>query len=91
MTGARKKNRSSDGCAETERTSAGAAAMVLARRQVTVSGCRRIIEYSAVRVRLAIEGGELIIEGRGLTVYTYCGDELVIRGVLDGVKFAESG
>ena len=62
-------------------------AMVLARRQVTVSGCRRIIEYGSVRVRLAIDGGELIIEGRGLTVYTYCGDELVIRGILDGVKF----
>ena len=87
MTGAGKKKGRADGGSGAERPSMGATAMVLGRRQVTVSGCRRIIEYGAIRVRLAIDGGELIIEGRGLTVYTYCGDELVIRGVLDGVRF----
>ena len=91
MTGARRKNGRQDGNTSTERTPMGAVAMVLGRRQVTVSGCRRIVEYSSVRVRLAIEGGELIIEGRGLSVYTYCGDELVIRGVLDGVRFGDGG
>ena len=70
-----------------ERSSGGATAMVLSRRSVTVSGCRRIIEYGSVRVRIATLDGELTVEGRGLTVYTYCGDELVIRGCLNGIYF----
>ena len=65
----------------------GASATLLSRREVTVSGCRRITEYGSTKIRLSVREGEIAIEGRGLTVYTYRGDELTVRGWLSGIFF----
>ena len=71
-------------------TSLRASAMLLSRREVTVSGCRRITEYSSVRVKLSVCEGTVIIDGRGLTVCTYSGDELTVRGWLSGISFEDN-
>lgn len=64
-----------------------ASAMLLSRREVTVSGCRRIVEYGSSKLRLSVQEGEITVEGRGLTVHTYRGDELTVRGWLTGIYF----
>ena len=64
-------------------------AMLLSRREVTVSGCRRIIEYSSAKIRLSVCEGEITVEGRGLTVHTYREDELTVRGWLTGIFFTD--
>ena len=65
-------------------------AMLLSRREVTVSGCRRIIEYSSAQIKLSVSEGTVVIEGRGMTVHTYLGDELTVRGWLTGIRFKDS-
>lgn len=65
-------------------------AMLLSRREVTVSGCRRIIEYGSARIRISVSEGYITVEGRGLTVHTYQSDELTVRGWLTGIFFDDS-
>ncbi len=65
-------------------------AMLLSRQEVTVSGCRRITEYGSARIRLAICEGTVTVEGRGLTVHTYRGDELTVRGWLTAITFEDA-
>ena len=67
-----------------------ASAMLLSRREVTVSGCRRITEYGSARIRLAVCEGTVTVEGRGLTVHTYRGDELTVRGWLTSITFEDA-
>lgn len=67
-----------------------ASALMLSRREVTVAGCRRIIEYGSARIRISVREGEITVEGRGLTVRTYRGDELTVRGWLSGIFFDDA-
>jgi len=62
-------------------------AVLLSRGEVTVSGCRRITEYGSIQIRLAVREGNITVEGRCLTVHTYRGDELTVRGIISGVYF----
>lgn len=65
----------------------GDCVMVTSNRALTVSGCKRISEYSDTRVRLLLREFELTAVGAGLTVHTYCGDEIEIRGRIEAVYF----
>ena len=67
-----------------------ASALMLSRREVTVAGCRRIVEYGSARIRISVCEGEITVEGRGLTVHTYRGDELTVRGWLSGIFFDDA-
>ena len=65
--------------------------MVISNRSLSVSGCRRISEYSSGRVRLVLKELDLVVEGAALTIHTYCGDEIEIRGQIDAVYFGKKG
>ncbi|MBR2460298.1 MAG: YabP/YqfC family sporulation protein [Clostridia bacterium] len=62
---------------------------VVSDRSVTASGCRRIEEYSSCRIVLLLCDTALTVEGRGLTVNTFCGDEIEIRGWVSAVRFGK--
>ena len=63
----------------------------ISNRSVTVSGCRRIDEYSSCRIRLTLVDIVLTVTGRGLTVNTYCGEDMEIKGWISSVGFSEDG
>lgn len=50
--------------------------------QLIVSGCRRILEYSPQRIRLAIKGFSLIICGEGLVCSSYFERAVGIEGII---------
>lgn len=80
----------SRGASEPPRTpssSIRSSAMLLSGRELTVSGCRRILEYASCRIKLSVAEGTVTVEGRGLYVCTYRGDELTVRGWLSGIFF----
>ena len=81
-----RKNRSTD-TAPSPKTTINPSAMLLSRREVTVLGCRRITEYGSTKIKLSVSEGYITVEGRGLTVQTYQGDELTVRGWLTGIFF----
>lgn len=50
--------------------------------QLIVSGCRKILEYSPQRIRLAIKGFSLVICGEGLVCSSYFERAVGIEGII---------
>ena len=77
------KKRRSGGNAEGR----GGSVLVMSNRRISAAGCRGIAEYSDTRVRITLRELELTVDGVGLTVRIYCGDEIEVRGRVDAVIF----
>lgn len=56
-------------------------------KEMTVSGCERVIGYTEERVVLGMRGGELVAEGKGLNVTTFFGNEIKICGDIGSLTF----
>lgn len=59
-------------------------------RAVTVSGCKKIERYTRQEIRLRLCDVTLCVTGNGLTLNTFCRDELEIKGVICGITFEKA-
>ena len=61
------------------------------RGEVSVSGSRRILEYTRERIRIGLLCGQVIINGRELQCVSYGASRISAEGVIDSVSFSEEG
>lgn len=48
---------------------------------------RGVIQYTAEKIRVSVNGGEIIVEGRDLTIRYMANDELAIDGSIDTIHY----
>lgn len=57
--------------------------------QLTLENHRGIILYTDQRIRVAVDKGEIVIEGQRLTIRSIFSDEIVVDGLITGVSYAK--
>ena len=62
---------------------------VTGRHEVFVENDKGIIEYTDCRIMLSGKSGSVLLEGKGLSVVYYTGDEMKVEGTLDNICFLE--
>ncbi len=55
------------------------------RNELLLCGCREITEYSESRVCLTLGSCEVIVVGRRLTMSSYSGARVTVKGEIDGI------
>lgn len=60
---------------------------MLSNREISVDGCRQILEYNDLYVKIKISEGELIISGKLLDIPVFDGPQIKISGVIGSVEF----
>ena len=73
------------------KNSIGGSAFVVFGKEMTVCGCEKVVCYTDERVVLGMRGGKLTAEGKDLTVATFFGSEIKIRGDVRAAIFTENG
>ena len=69
----------------------GGSAFLVFGKEMTVSGCERVICYTEEKVILGMKGGKLVVSGKELTVATFFGNEIKICGDVRAAFFAKNG
>ena len=54
--------------------------------EALVCGCRRVRRYDRGTVRLALVDSEVTIEGEGLSMKTFFGSQILVRGKIKEVR-----
>ncbi len=57
------------------------------REEVEITGCRGILHYEEERVVVKTCGGPFTVTGKRLILSDFHRDVLLVRGVIDGVRF----
>lgn len=65
----------------------GAKIETLSNREITIDGCRGIMEYSDTYLRLKIVGGYLIISGNKFDIPVYDGPVITVTGFIKSIEF----
>ncbi len=65
----------------------GGSAFVVFGRETTVCGCERVICYNEDSISLGMREGKLTVEGKGLNVTTFFGNEIKICGEIALLRF----
>ena len=74
---------------ETEKNIIGASRIeMLSNREISVDGCRQILEYNDLYVKIKINEGELIITGKSLGIPVFDGSQIKISGVIGTLEFS---
>lgn len=60
-------------------------------REISVEGCRGILEYENERITLRLKHRRLIVNGEKLTMRSFFGSHIRIIGVISSVCFEEDG
>ena len=66
-------------------------AFLCSSREITVTGCKKILHYSTEKVILLLSDGIMEIVGQGICAATYFGREIRFSGRLSLIKLSESG
>lgn len=56
-------------------------------REVTLEGCRGVMEYDSDVVRVRTAKGNVRFTGRGLVIKCLDADSLVVEGFITGIEF----
>ena len=56
-------------------------------REITIEGCKGVIDYSTDRISLNVEKGIVIIEGSNLQLHSFDDSCATIKGVFTNVGF----
>ena len=67
----------------------GVETVVHAREEVTVSHCKKILQYSPTEITLHLDGMHLSICGTGLTLARYLGGNITVRGTVETISFVQ--
>lgn len=60
---------------------------VVGNLQCYVENHRGVIEYTAERIRISVNGGEVIVAGEGLVIRYMANEEIAIDGSIESVKY----
>lgn len=60
---------------------------IIGAMQCTLENHRGIIEYSSESIKIAINGGEMIIKGRDLTISYLTGADLAVEGKIAAAEY----
>lgn len=55
--------------------------------QLYLENHRGVIAYDEYRVRVGVNDGEIIIRGRGLQLKNLLAEELLVKGIIEGVDY----
>lgn len=59
---------------------------LLSDSQVTVEGCKGIMDYGDEYIKLNIGNGTVAIIGAGMYACSYCGDTVIVRGKITSLE-----
>lgn len=57
------------------------------REEVEITGCQGILHYGEDKVVIKTSCGSFTVTGSRLLLSDFCDDTLLVRGVIDGVRF----
>ena len=57
-------------------------------REISVDGCRGILEYNDLYVKLKTREGELMITGKRLNIPVFDGPLITVSGIIDSLEFS---
>ena len=60
---------------------------VVGNLQCYLENHRGVIEYTAERIRISVNGGEVIVVGEGLVIRYMANEEIAIDGSINAVKY----
>lgn len=60
---------------------------VIGNLQCTLENHRGVTEYSADRIKVAVNGGEMVIKGRDLTIVCLTDADLAIEGKIEAAEY----
>lgn len=60
---------------------------VVGNLQCYLENHRGVIEYTAARIRISVNGGEVIVVGEGLVIRYMANEEIAIDGSIAAVKY----
>ena len=66
-------------------------AFLCSSREITVSGCKKILHYAPDRVTLLLTDGIMEVTGEGICAATYFGREIKLSGVIESIKLCSDG
>lgn len=55
--------------------------------EVTIEGCKGILEYDSALIRVSVGTASVAIKGRGLTIKCLSIGSVVISGVITGIEY----
>ena len=64
-------------------------AFLRSTKEITVCGCRKVLHYTSDTVRLCLFDGIMEINGEGITVSTYFGNEIKLSGKISALKITD--
>lgn len=64
---------------------------IIQNHEISIENCKGILIYEAERICLKMPGFELCIEGEGLTLKSYFGSHITVKGSIESLKFSVSG
>lgn len=69
---------------------AGASIMtIMGQREVCIENYKGIIEYTREKIRVQTKTGRIHIEGRGLNIKYYTGDDMKVTGFISTIQFLD--
>lgn len=60
---------------------------LLFNREITIEGCKGVIDYSDERISLNVDKGIVIIEGSNLCLHSFDENNVIIKGIFTNVGF----
>ncbi len=60
-------------------------------REVTLSGCEALVNYSETEVKLRLCDGEISISGEGLELRSFSGGRIAVRGAVRSICLGGEG
>ena len=60
---------------------------MIGQMELNIENYRGIIEYTDVLIRIQTKAGQLLINGRGLSIAYYTNDEMKINGRIDSIEY----
>ena len=64
---------------------------VVGSRELTIDGCRGIVEYSDYSIKIKTTDGTVMIEGHSLNIKYLSVSSVVIEGRITGIDFLDRG
>lgn len=63
---------------------------LLGNREVSVEGCRGVIDYYEAQIKLRLPGGYVLFRGDGLAIYSLTDTSALIKGRISSIEFGEN-
>lgn len=66
----------------------GSRTEILSNKELSLDGCKQIIEYNDVYVRIKISEGYLTVCGTSLNIPVFDGPQITVTGKIESIEFS---